>query len=115
MGPISVTTDKICQKVPVVQSCVQQTGCYTFLSVSHCCTSLQHRLWYLLLLLRCVPQCVQVSVGGQLRLHGADPLLQAAQLTCDLPLQLLHLLQVLLQALGLWVEVKSGTEGQFDT
>lgn len=47
-------------------------------------------------------QGVQVSVGEQLCLHGANSLLQAAQLTGDLPLQLLHLLQVLLQALGLW-------------
>lgn len=61
--------------------------------------------FHLLLLLPCVPQGVQVSVGEQLRLHGANALLQGAELSADLPLQLLHLLQVLLQPLGFWVEV----------
>lgn len=63
---------------------------------------------YLLPLLSCEPEGVQVPVGMQLRLHGADTLLQGAQLTCDLPLQLLHLLQVLLQALGLCAGAEKG-------
>lgn len=62
----------------------------------------QRSLCHLFPLLGRASQGVQVSVGEQLRLHGADSFLQAAQLAGDLPLQLLHLLQVLLQALGLW-------------
>lgn len=57
---------------------------------------------YLPLVLGRLPQGVQVSVGVQLGLHGGDLLLQGAELPADLPLQLLHLLQVLLQPLGLW-------------
>lgn len=66
-------------------------------------TCLQQGLCYLLLLLSCVSQGIQVSVGVQLRLHGADALLQGAELSSDFTLQLLHLLQVLLQTLRLWM------------